>query len=191
VFRNIIDEGTYVDDALAAEYLGGLLASSKVPYGRDNRGIALSALVNRLSLYSLRTHYILYAAAREVLRGHHAPLNFAEDAKKQARIYTPYSVYLEAMAFRPKEAPDVATNHALFALQRERLLHDNCSWGDATHIRFMVPDATDGGIIFTPSLPGIELFMWAHGFASEPWTAFLTWPRWATVQAGSRPARVD
>jgi hypothetical protein len=38
VFRNIIDEGTYVDDALAAEYLGGLLASSKVPYGRDNGG---------------------------------------------------------------------------------------------------------------------------------------------------------
>lgn len=43
VFRNIIDEGTFVDDDLAAEYLGGLLASSKVPSGRDNRGVALTA----------------------------------------------------------------------------------------------------------------------------------------------------
>lgn len=174
VFRNIIDEGTFVDDDLAAEYLGGLLASSKVPSGRDNRGVALTALVNRLSLYSLRTHYILYAAAREVLRGKdEAPLNFTEDAKKRIRIYTPYSVYYEAMAFTLKETPDVAINHALFALQRERLIHDNCSWGDVTHIVHMVPDATDGGIIFTPSLPGIEFFMWAHGFASKPWTAFL------------------
>jgi hypothetical protein len=65
VIKNVFDDGSFSDDQIVAEYLGGVLASSKSPGGRDDRGVALSDLVNRLSAYTLRTHYILYLAARK------------------------------------------------------------------------------------------------------------------------------
>jgi hypothetical protein len=176
VVKKILDDATSVEDELAKEYFAGVLASSKSPNGRDNRGIALSALLSTLSSYSLRTHYILYAVARHLLKGMQAqqvPLNFADDAKRRVRIYTPFSVYRGAMCFEADEDGEAATNHALFALQRELLVHDNCSWGTLEHTRHIVSDVTEGGIVFTPSLPGLELFMWAHGLARQPWTTFL------------------
>lgn len=41
VVKEVFDDGTLTDDELTAEYLAGVLASSRSPHGRDDRGIAL------------------------------------------------------------------------------------------------------------------------------------------------------
>lgn len=48
ILKAVLDEGSYWDDELGAEYFGGILASSRNEIGRDDRGATLAALVGRL-----------------------------------------------------------------------------------------------------------------------------------------------
>ena len=61
VLRTIINEGSYSDDAVATEYLGGVLASSRTEEGRDDRGDRLAKLISNMSIYQLRSHYLIYS----------------------------------------------------------------------------------------------------------------------------------
>jgi hypothetical protein len=49
VLKGILEEGQFADGELAAEYLGGVLASARTAQGRDDRGALLVGLVGRLS----------------------------------------------------------------------------------------------------------------------------------------------
>src|SRR5215475_2235072 len=60
VLKNVLDDAPWIDDELMAEYQGGLLASSFGENGRDDRAVALQAVLRRLSTYALRTHYVCY-----------------------------------------------------------------------------------------------------------------------------------
>jgi hypothetical protein len=50
VLKEVLDEGSFCDDELTAEYFGGILASSRTPSGRDDRGRHIC--VSRLSCTS-------------------------------------------------------------------------------------------------------------------------------------------
>src|SRR4051794_30772500 len=54
VLKGVLEEGSFWDDELAAEYLGGVLASSRTEASRDDRAASLISLVGRLSTYALR-----------------------------------------------------------------------------------------------------------------------------------------
>ena len=47
VLKEILDEGSYAEEVLAAEYFGGILASSRSEISRDDRGAAFAGLVAR------------------------------------------------------------------------------------------------------------------------------------------------
>src|SRR6266567_7917518 len=51
VLKGILDEGSFCDDELSAEYFGGVLASSRSGVSRDDRGAAFIALLGRLTTY--------------------------------------------------------------------------------------------------------------------------------------------
>lgn len=57
VFKTIINEGSYSDDAVAVEYFGGVLASSRTEVGRDDRGARIARVIDSLSAYQIRSHY--------------------------------------------------------------------------------------------------------------------------------------
>ena len=57
VLKEILSEGSFCDDQLAAEYFGGLLASSRTGISRDDRGAYFVSLVANLSTYQVRAHY--------------------------------------------------------------------------------------------------------------------------------------
>ena len=69
VLGRILDEGSYASDPVATEYFGGILASSRSGIKRDDRGATMAALVGRLSVYQLRSHYIFYSVAHRLLQG--------------------------------------------------------------------------------------------------------------------------
>src|ERR1700733_11142493 len=56
----LLEEGSYCDDQLMVDYLGGVLAASQSPGGRDDRAVTWSELVTRLSSFHIRAHFILY-----------------------------------------------------------------------------------------------------------------------------------
>jgi len=163
-----------------AEYLGGVLASSKSPGGRDDRGVALSGLVNQLSAYTLRTHYILYLAARKTTppiatRWKAAGRDLRVGDIREARIvatFISFAAFNRAMAFEPFEDATGATAHAFYALLKEQLFTE-WSAGDVEHLRTKYNNVTEAGIVFLPSVPGIELFLWAHGKGHKPTSAFF------------------
>src|SRR5882724_4943650 len=69
VLKGILAEGPFCDDELAAEYFGGVLASSRTEDGRDDRGATFTALIGRLSTYQIRSRFFFYSIIRSVYAG--------------------------------------------------------------------------------------------------------------------------
>ena len=57
----------YADDEIVAEYLSGVLSSSRAPDGGNDEGLPWSAVIARLSTRQLRLHYLVYATARQAI----------------------------------------------------------------------------------------------------------------------------
>jgi hypothetical protein len=162
VAYRILEEGSYSDDEIVVEYLGGVLASSRTPAGRDDRGNTLTALVSRLSTYHLRTHYIAYAALQRILNDTDLNLYISTDRSAKARFLLPFTIYLDAMDFTEDEEFSHLWLSCLYALKRESLIEWSTG-GSLEHVRQMYKNAPAAGMVLTPTVPGIELYMWALG----------------------------
>jgi hypothetical protein len=149
VVKEIFDDGSLIDDGLAAEYLAGVLASSRSPNGRDDRGVALSTMINRLSFYTLRTHYILYTAARRLLAGSGLQLGIDVEAQK-AQVFIPYSTYYSAMEFDSSEDAWGALTHAIHALRHDNLIGFDYWFGSLEFMRRTFPSAPEVGMVLHP-----------------------------------------
>jgi hypothetical protein len=158
----VLDEGSYSDDQLVVEYLGGVLASSRTPVGRDDRGNTLTALVSRLSTYHLRTHYIFYTVAQRLLHGRTVNLQDVNEVQGSARVFTPFDVYIPAMEFDETEDGEAILTNSLYALDRERLIDFTAS-GPVENLRRFDQRIPAPGIVYSLTMQGVELFMWATG----------------------------
>src|SRR6266581_8296847 len=78
VLKEILQEGSFCDDELAAEYFGGVLASSRSEIPRDDRGSAMARLVGRLTTYQLRSHFLLYTVIKTAFKGQDIIVNNPE-----------------------------------------------------------------------------------------------------------------
>ena len=56
----LLEDGSYCDDEVMVDYLGGVLAASRTPTGRDDRAASWSNLITSLSSLQIRAHYLLY-----------------------------------------------------------------------------------------------------------------------------------
>lgn len=169
VLRILLDDGSFTDDALAAEYFGGVLASSRTGVPRDDRGAAQAGLLGRLSAYQIRTHYLVYSSLVSLFQG----------TKRQPQVrtgnlvqYIPYSEYVSAMAYDDHEGAKKGAlmTHAFYGLAAHDLIGE---WyaGDREHLSKVVQGSCaihefpfgEEGIVVEPSVFGLQLFCWAHG----------------------------
>ena len=158
VLRHVIPEAFFTDDELAAEYLGGVLASSKSGISSDDRAVPYLALVSQLSTYQLRTHCIAYTSI----------LNSKKiDDRHIQNWFLNYDVtiildecdYYNAMSLADSESPHVFADHAFIGLEANALL----SGGKEGCITDKKRKPVQNIRYFYPSRQGIELFLWAHG----------------------------
>jgi hypothetical protein len=75
VLRSVLDEGSFSPDPLAVEYFGGILASSRSERGRDDRGARMATMLDSLSTYQLRAHYLIYSSIRNLFAGRELRFN--------------------------------------------------------------------------------------------------------------------
>ena len=192
VLRDILEDGSYCTDALSAEYFGGVLASSRSPVARDDRGATLTSLVGRLTAYQIRAHYIIYST----IRGLYLDRKMSPTVKahrRQMRTYFPTSVLETAMDFSGAECGPLLIEHCMFGLEREWLIQNDFLVGSTAEIQQFVPAANEGGILVSPSGFGTELFLWVNGFGkSHPSSVFHSRVPFAdnpsiVVPAGARP----
>lgn len=169
VLKVIIDDGSFANDPLAAEYYGGVLASSRTLSGRDDRGARIAKTIDSLSSYQLRTHYLIYATIQALFKD--ANFSFDLNDIKQMTTFIPYSGYSKAMDFSSKEnaISESLYNHIWFGLRNEDLISQTFVYGDHNNIKKVFPCVPPGGgIICGPSTLGVELFLWAFGHADQP-----------------------
>lgn len=163
VLARTVDEAAVSDDEVMAEYLGGVLASSRTPNGKDDRGVAFVSKVERLSSSTLALHYACYAYAALVLAGQ--DVNPQEETKLQPhRVFVP----LDDIFASARLTEVTALTHGLFALSDAGLLTAFVS-GGVDHLRENeVPHAQQPGLLYQLTFAGIELFMWGMGLGQRP-----------------------
>ncbi len=162
VIRHVISEAAYVEDALMAEYFGGVLASARSGISRDDRGARMAQIVASLSTYEVRSHYILYCGFAGVFRGRDVNLNIVNEANRLT-MEVPFADYAKAMEFTSGENALDIFAFSLNGLSREGLILDRV-WGSQEHLyeqRFSVRPG--GALVVAPNNSGTELFLWAHG----------------------------
>lgn len=171
VAMRILEEGSYSDDTLVLEYLGGVLASSRTKVGRDDRGNTYTSLVSRMSTYDLRTHYIFYSEIRRVLLGKDVALFDVND--RDLYVFIPMRTYIPAMDFSSDENPRVIQTSTLHNLKREGLIDFEVS-GKVDSLQRYYPLADEPGAVVRATATGIELYLWAQGQGQMDHNVFLS-----------------
>jgi hypothetical protein len=171
VLKEVLEEGSFNDDRLACEYFGGVLASSRTPTSRDDRGASLMKLVSDLTTYQIRTHYIFYAATKKVFDGQELSLG-NEEHRQKCSMFLSLTAYFQMMEFGPNEDLSTILTHSTFGLYQHGLI-GNFEFAGQDQLKKKFPHIKEGGIQFIPTARGVELFMWACGLGSVPPTGFL------------------
>lgn len=168
VLKAVLDEGSFSNDELAVEYLGGILASSRTEHGRDDRGARIAKIVDSLSTYQLRSHYLIYSTVRTLFAEKGLSMNMLGRPKMQ--IFLPFAGYFAAMDFSHTEMQQISSllSHIFFGLHGDNLLEGDWQYGDKDSIGKLFAGATEGGIVCQPSSLGTEVFLWAFGQADKP-----------------------
>jgi len=173
------DVGAVCEDELSASYIGGVLASSQSGIDRDDRAANLLALLGRLSIYQIRTHYIFYAAAQQVLANTETDLRYKFERVVNAQFYLPGRVWRDAMEMTKGESEQwkAIRTHVMHGMRREHLIEQGYTYASPTVLRRFTStraDFPEPGFFFTLSPLGIELFSSAHGFYIDPFESFLS-----------------
>lgn len=175
VLKGVLDEGSFIEDDVAAEYFAGVLAGSRSPEGADDRGVATIDVLSGLSSLQIRAHYVLYRAAQAIAAAH-PEVNWHttnEERTRLSRLAIPTEQLVRALAI-----PDAigmtftgAMSHILIGLQRTGLI-DGFALGSAQHLRSAERSVQwpDHGLVFRASTFGIEIYCAAHGFTADPVT---------------------
>ena len=168
VLRTVVNEASYREDQLSVEYVGGVLASSRTERGRDDRGSRMIKVVDGLSSYQMRTHYLIYSSLSRLFSGSGMRFNTVQD-RAQMRMYLPAKEYVGCMDFTEDEWLNPQMLHHIWnGLGSDDLIDSEWRFGGAESLRSLFPGAPVDGFVCTPSTLGAELFLWAFGRGDLP-----------------------
>jgi hypothetical protein len=147
LLKQVIDGGSFADDTVEIEYLGGVMASSRSDDSRDNRGVRIAKLIDNLSNYQLRAHYIVYRSIKDIFQNSGISPNM--DGRAKLRIYLPMTEFIDAMQFSPSELSKLNTiiSHTFFGLHAENLIENHFEYGPIERMQAILPTASDGGVV--------------------------------------------
>ncbi len=168
VLKAIIDEGSYNEDPVALEYFGGVLASSRTEVGRDDRGARLAKVVDDLSTYQIRTHYLLYSTVAHLFSNAGKRFGLPSD-RAEMQVFLPLDGYVGSMGFTQPEWDNAQIlTHIWHGLFSDNLIEDRWQFDKKESLRKIARNVQDDGIICQPSASGAELFLWAFGYGEKP-----------------------
>ena len=174
VFKTVLNEGSYADDAIATEYFGGVLASSRTEVGRDDRGARLAKMIDNMSAYQLRSHYLIYSTISELFSNSGNSFNLTE-ARQKMQLFMSFQDYFESMEFTPPELgnPQIL-DHIFNGHATDGLIEGAWRYGPQESLKDLFSGVPSGGFICTPSALGAELLLWAFGYGDKHLNFLLT-----------------
>ncbi len=192
VLNGVLDEGSFVEDECYVRAFRRGPALSRSVGGQDDRSAASIDVLDSLSSFQVRGHYVLYRAAQTVIAAHPEIDLHVGDARNRivnlavsTGIFSPQS----ASRIRPGRRYIGAVSHIMNGLSRADLLGSGLGsgWNMGTpEMLRTIKNVVwpEHAVTFQVTQFGAELFCAAHGFHSSPWddlkrpTADFA-PRWA------------
>lgn len=167
VLKEILDDGSFVEDQLMAEYFGGVLASSLSGVSRDDRGASMAKLVTELSTYEVRLHFIIYRALKNAFDDSGLSVTMATDCSNMELFFTVESL-ATAMELSVDELGHGIAGYCLNGLSRHSLIGNYYGFADKSSLEaaWTPRKFPDDGMIVSPTSFGASLFMWAHGLGT-------------------------
>lgn len=161
VASQVFEYAQYADSEVVAEYLSGVLASSRSATGTNDAGVAWSSVVSRLSSDQLKLHYLLYASARSqvISQGFGRP-----NEAHRLEIAIPLNEALVSMGVRAIEQ----FADAVDGLMREGLIGDGYRYGGKGFIFEKELKRADAQVDF-PHANGVRLGLTIHGMRLFVW----------------------
>jgi len=91
VTKDVLWNGAFTDDAVCAEYFGGILAASRSVDGKDDDAIQFVDVIKSLSSRQLHLHYAIYHSLNRQLVPIGKPVNVGKDSEieKQSVWFLP------------------------------------------------------------------------------------------------------
>lgn len=172
--HRLLEEGSYCDDELMAEYLAGMLAGGQSTNGRDDRAVVWSAMVSSMSTLQIRGHFLFYREWAAALR-ERTDLNLGVyKGATDAAIHVELADFMLALVGDLGVSHLDALVHTVPALHRLGLIQEY-AWGRAEEM----PGKGSGSpfprvITAAPTIQGIELYGWAQGMPGMQPRTFLT-----------------
>jgi hypothetical protein len=163
VLRGVLDEGSFVEDDVGAEYFAGVLASSRTADGKDDAGVALIEVMNGLSSAQLRLHYLIYAAGQTTVAGRDEWSPYGEQ-REWERVAVPLMPLLATLQEMGVDLSSDALGAAMRNLKRAELVGN---WRSGPPEALLVEANVQWpshALVGDMTNFGIELFCAAHGF---------------------------
>ena len=174
VLRTVLNEASYREDQLSVEYVGGVLASSRTEHGRDDRGSRMIKVVDGLTSYQMRTHYLIYSSLSHLFSNSGRRFAMMQD-RVQMRMFLPAKEYIDSMDFTGDERSNPQMLHHIWhGLSSDGLIEGQWRFGGPEALRPLFPGAASDGFVCAPSTLGAELFLWAFGHGDVPLEELFT-----------------
>ena len=173
ILKRVYDVGAFCEDDLTLEYLGGVLASSRSDNFNDERSLNFFSLLESMSSYQIKAHYIFYTILRKKCMDWE--INFEDkNWMRDMIVFIPFEEFVNSMDLKLNERSlrDLFLPHIFWGLKRLELI-SHLSYGNVSVICAHYPEANGPGFIIYPSLFGIELYMWVNGHSDTPLFHFL------------------
>ena len=176
VLRTILNEGSFSDNDIAVEYFGGVLASSRTEVGRDDRGARMAKMIDNMSAYQLRTHYLIYSTISELFSAKGNSFGLSKNREK-LQLFIPFPDYFSVMGFSNQELVNgQMLSHIFHGLSADGLIEGRWRYGNQESLAAFVRNGNvpGDGIVCAPSALGAELLLWAFGHGDQELDFALT-----------------
>ena len=172
VFRHVYDEARFCESELLAEYFAGVLASSRTESGDDDRGVYYAQLVKSLSIHQIQFHYFFYYIIWKLSRGRAFDLN-DHTGRTKLTVVIPAECYAATFGVTPSRKAESIVTHSLSGLARTDLIASDFLFSGPDVLRANGVNARAQSFKVSPTITGIELFLWVHGRGEETLNSFL------------------
>lgn len=175
VAYSILEDGSLCDDELMAEYLGGVLAGSRSPNGRDDKAITWCRCISGMSWLQARAHFLLYREWAGRLHNR-TDLKLGAD-RGTAMMHVELSEFASALITDTGTPVEDALHHAIIGLVDLGLIEGIYAMGNQSSLDAQYKPGLspfEQLLCVVPSVRGIELYGWAQGLPGLTVDSFLT-----------------
>lgn len=167
ILKEIIEEGSYVEEEIVAEYFSGILVSSRCIEGKDDRGLFMLSLLKGMSACDILIHCILYKTIKEEYNNSKYQIGDPKDRIKM-KTFIPYVELVNSLkSIKLNCEYETVIVDTMFILSQYDLIDSEWLLSPKENIEKQTKGkANQDGLWFTPSALGARLMLWAYGYGS-------------------------